>query len=163
MEEGECELCGRFGKLVEVEIEGSTLLVCEKCAAFGDRPSPKKVTRTRGERVPSSGDEVTSEDLVENYGRLIKKARESEGMTQEELAAKLMIKTTLLSKIEREEITPDIRLARKIEKVLNIKLLEKLQPAEATTEDKDEEGRKKKSGYGITLGDLIKLKKMEKE
>ncbi len=163
MEEGECELCGRFGKLVEVEIEGSTLLVCEKCAAFGDKSSPKKVTRIKGERVLSSGDEVTSEDLVENYGQLIKKTRESKGMTQEELAAKLMIKTTLLSKIEREEITPDIKLARKIEKVLNIKLLEKLQPSEVTTEEKDEESRKKKSGYGITLGDLIKLKKMEKE
>ncbi len=156
MEEGECELCGRFGKLVEIEIEGSTLLVCERCAAFGEKP---KQTGLKSAQKPAVSEREIVEEVVENYGERIRKAREAKGMTQEELAAKLQIRASLLAKIEREEMMPEIPLARKLERALGIKLVERVGEGgvEGEAESKD------KNSYSMTLGDLIKLKKMDRE
>ena len=45
-------------------------------------------------------------------------------MTQEELALKLMEKKHVIANIERGDLKPDIRTARKIEKLLKVTLLE---------------------------------------
>ncbi len=62
---------------------------------------------------------------MEDYARLIKSKREQMGMTQEELAQKILERKNVLSNIERGELLPDINTAKKLEKVLNIKLIEK--------------------------------------
>jgi Predicted transcription factor, homolog of eukaryotic MBF1 len=46
-------------------------------------------------------------------------------LSQEDFAKKLQEKKNLIAKIEREEIKPDLQTARKIEKMLGVKLLEK--------------------------------------
>ena len=46
-------------------------------------------------------------------------------MSQDDLAKKIFERKNVLSNIERGELLPDISTARKLEKVLNIKLLEK--------------------------------------
>ena len=45
-------------------------------------------------------------------------------LTQEELALKMMEKKHVLANIERGDLKPDIRTARKLEKLLKITLLE---------------------------------------
>ena len=58
---------------------------------------------------------------------MIKKRREEMGLSQEELANKLQEKKNLIAKIEREEIKPDKYTARKIEKLMGVRILEKIQ------------------------------------
>lgn len=58
---------------------------------------------------------------------MIKKRREEMGLSQEQLANKLQEKKNLIAKIEREEIKPDKHTARKIEKLMGVRILEKIQ------------------------------------
>jgi transcriptional regulator, XRE family len=76
-------------------------------------------------RKPVKRENVEDYDVVEYYAELIKNKREEMQMTQDDLAKKIFERKNVLSNIERGELLPDISTARKLEKVLNIKLLEK--------------------------------------
>ena len=78
------------------------------------------------------------------------KKRESLGLSQEELAMKLSEKVSLLHKIETGHVEPSFKTAAKIEKLLKVKILEKI----------SHEPEAKKSGKNapFTLGDFIKVK-----
>ena len=76
-------------------------------------------------RKPIRRENVEDYDVVEDYAELIKNKREEMQMTQDDLAKKIFERKNVLSNIERGELLPDINTARKLEKVLNIKLLEK--------------------------------------
>ncbi len=147
--EGECELCGRYGKLKEVIIEGSKLLVCEKCAALGKEVKEREVKSTSSKRNFVEKERIV--DIVPGFGKIIKDAREKLSLTQDELAKKLMVKESLIAKIEREEIKPDENLAKKLEKLLNIKIIEEY----VVEIEKDEEEEEKKD-VALTIGDLMK-------
>lgn len=57
---------------------------------------------------------------------IIRKVREAQGLTIEELASKMMEKSALLRKIECEELIPEDAVRKKLETILNIKLTEKV-------------------------------------
>ena len=98
-------------------------------------------------------------ELVENYGELVREARIKIGLAQEELASQVGEKATVIKKIEHGELRPSIELARKLEKILRIRLL---MPAE---EEPSSEIRKylTKPGAsgGVSLGDLLKKRQKE--
>ena len=157
-----CELCGKdVPRLHKVVIEGVIMNVCDECAKFGKEIKgneipkdvkylPPEVVRERLERKQGKRrkDYMDEEEvLIEDYPEVIRKAREKMGLTQEQLAKKILEKKTVISKIERGEMHPDEKLIKKLEKALDIKLKEKV----STVYRKDV----KKSG-GLTLGDLIK-------
>ncbi len=71
-------------------------------------------------------DQMTDE-LVDDYGRAIRRAREASGMSHEELALKIKEKASLLKKIEREAIIPEDKVRRKLERTLQITLTEELE------------------------------------
>ncbi len=153
--EGECELCGREAELKEVEMEGTVVLVCEKCASLGKEvrtPKPKK-------REARLAEPEIVEEIMENYGTLIKTKREQMKMTQEELARKIMEKASLIAKIERGEIKPSIELAKKLERTLGIKLVERV-VYDTLAKNEDEDIARDKTV--LTLGDLIKIKEKKK-
>ena len=85
------------------------------------KPFKKSVTS----RKPVRKENIEELDVVEDYANLIKNKREEMQMTQDDLAKKIFERKNVLSNIERGELLPDISTARKLEKVLNIKLLEK--------------------------------------
>jgi putative transcription factor len=143
-----CELCGRaITRYHEVIIDGVVMKVCDDCAKYG-KEIKKKVVTIRSEQpirqpqkqgimnnqfVPSPSPKRKpslnvddSEEPVENFGMMIKKKREEMRLSQEELALKLQEKKNLIAKIEREEIKPDRQTARKIEKLMGIKIIEKV-------------------------------------
>lgn len=142
-----CELCGREIKhFHEVIIDGATMKVCDECARYGRevrQPVSHPPQKMPGNQVPVKRvspfpppaapkrkvprELVDDDEPVLDFGKIIKKRREELGMSQEELAVKLQEKKNLLAKIEREEIKPDKATARKIEKVLGIKIMEKIQ------------------------------------
>lgn len=66
-------------------------------------------------------------DLIENYGEIIRNARIKMGISQEELAKQISEKLTIIKKIEQGTFKPSIELARKLEKFLKIKIIEKVE------------------------------------
>ncbi|ELY28013.1 HTH DNA-binding protein [Haloferax volcanii DS2] len=90
------------------------------------------------------------DEIATDYDDRIRQARESRGLSQEELAQSLNEKASLIRKIERGDIMPPDSVRKKIERKLDISLVE-------GESDDDSEW----SGGGsttTTLGDVIKRK-----
>jgi len=108
-------------------------------------------------RAGRRGRDLLGEDLelVDDFGEVVRKARMSLGLTQEELAKQIGEKLTVIKKIEAGEFKPSISLAKKLEKILKIRLLI---PAEEPLQDLARYYLKKsgKEAGGISLGDLLK-------
>jgi putative transcription factor len=145
----ECVLCGKETKeLVKVEVEGAEIEICKNCAAAGNfkikeerkiyQPIKRKVV------LPISEDF----DFVQDYGEMIKKAREAKGFSRKELAKILGEKESMVKRIEEEKALPYEKLREKIEKILGIKLLQKY----------EEIKKKSKEGKKLTIGDVVEIK-----
>ncbi|AEH06894.1 multiprotein bridging factor aMBF1 [Methanothermococcus okinawensis] len=156
----QCELCGKeVNKLITVRIEGVEMQVCEECAKFGVSPKSysRKPKRVLGRGAPQKKiikkprrdlfDNL--KELVEDYGTIIKEARMKKGMDLKELAKRVGIKESTLHKIERNELEPEEKYVKRLEKELNISLYE----------EGDEEYKDNTSRDEFTLGDFIKVKR----
>ena len=151
-----CEMCGKeIESAFLTDVEGSTLKVCKQCSSFGkiiQRPVPRKFTKRPFFSKPKPKKEEIVEDIVENYAELIRTSREKKGLTQKEFARKLFEKESIVQKMETGSYEPSISLARKLEKILKINLINEIKE-----ESKTEIPRTKSEGF--TLGDFIKIKK----
>ncbi|MGB9635652.1 MAG: multiprotein bridging factor aMBF1 [Thermoplasmata archaeon] len=158
-----CEMCGMESKaLKKVLVEGSLLLLCPKCAKYGKEVSDTSQSEipTPFRKLPERKEvdiyaKMPEEDLVEDYNERIRRAREARGWSQEELGKKINEKKSIIAKMEAKEFRPSDALAKKLETVLNIKLLEKV----------DENVALKNPGISktLTLGDMLVIKEKEKE
>ena len=161
-----CEMCGKeMASLLPVRIEGTILNVCRDCAKFGDNvkaggkpgttaePSVIQARLQNRERrmktrdVYEGGEE--SFELAEDFPKRIKDAREKMGWKQEELAAKMNERVSIIHKLEAGTMHPDDVLIRKVEKTLEIKIKEKVTIAAV---------EKTPGKKGMTLEDFIKKK-----
>ena len=157
-----CEMCGKAGPTLLAEIEGSELRVCPECAKLGTiitREKKKKAQQVKVENVlelrkkrmtPRDVLTKTEWELIADYGKTILKARQKMNLTQKELAEKLNERKSTMAKLESEEFYPDPKLIGKLEHFLHIKLKESVVAAPLM---------RTSSGGGLTLGDLIKMKK----
>lgn len=138
-------MCGKKTQhTTKVMIDGAILNVCDDCAKFGTpviehnnfkRVESVKVTLPEpATRVPDTHPaknavkkKISEEDLdiVEDYPEIVKNAREKLGMSQADLAARIFERKNVIASIERGDLLPDIKTARKLEKILGITLLEK--------------------------------------
>ena len=161
MNEKQCEICGAeiTGVPQRIVIDRSTMEVCKSCARFGkpeDKWSlvPKKmvpVERAFTASRPKPRDHFKDlVELVPDFGRKIREAREGLGLSPEELGGRIKEKVTLLKKIEREEISPEDGIRKKLEKELKIKL------SDQASETRVKSGS---SGRGLTLGDIASIKR----
>ncbi|MCX6673054.1 MAG: multiprotein bridging factor aMBF1 [Methanothrix sp.] len=161
MTEKQCEICGAeiSGAPQRIVIDGSTLEVCKSCARFGkpeDKWSlvPKKmvpVARAFTVSRPKPRDHFKDlVELVPDFGRKIREAREGLGLSSEELGGRIKEKVTLLKKIEREELSPEDGIRKKLEKELKIKL------SDQASETRVKSGN---AGRGLTLGDIASIKR----
>jgi putative transcription factor len=161
MTEKQCEICGAeiAGLPQRIVIDRSTLDVCKGCARFGKpedkwTPVPRKmvpVERALIVKRPPPRDQFKDlVELVPEFGRKIRIAREALGMSPEQLGLRIKEKATLLKKIEREDISPEDEVRKKLEKELKIKLT-----------DQASESRVKAggAGRGLTLGDIASIKR----
>lgn len=137
-----CEMCGKdVPQTRAVIVEGTKLNVCPGCAKFGeDYRSPSAggapVSQSvidqrleRRERRMKSKDIYgsTTVEIIDDYGGAIREAREARGMDLEQFAASIQEKKGLLAKVEANNLIPDDKLIKKIEKALDIKLMETVQ------------------------------------
>lgn len=90
------------------------------------------------------------EELATDYDERIRGARESMGLSQQELANELNEKTSLIRKLERGDVLPSDSVQRKLERKLDISLAE-------GGDDEDAEWSSDTSTT-TTLGDVVKRK-----
>ena len=149
-----CDMCGKESEIFLTNIEGTELNVCNGCSKFGKvirKVSVQPVTQRETRQKQSFQEEETATIIKEGFGNLIKNAREKLGLKQEDFAKKINEKTSLIHGLESEHHEPSIRAAEKIEKLININLVEEIKLEKTNLEHKD-------SG-ALTIGDMIKIKK----
>ena len=95
-------------------------------------------------------------ELVNNFGQLVRQARECLGMSHKDLGGKIRERVSVLRKIEMGKMVPDLGLAERLEHTLKIKL--RVPP----TDPKAQISSSSKP-RGTTLGDLIKFKLKNEE
>ena len=142
-----CELCGKEAPLITAIVEGSQMEVCVPCGKFGKiirKPSQAAAQKTR-----TATKEIV-ETVTSDYAAKVHQARETSGMTQAEFAKALNEKESVIQKLENGAFHPPLAMARKLEKLLKITLVQ-------VEEDEQVETAKKESAP-LTIGDLINLK-----
>lgn len=149
-----CEICGKkiIGEPIKTKIESSIMNTCNECAKFGkvQREPPKPRRQKPLKRSPRIREPV--EEVIEEYNYVIREAREKKGWSREDLAEKIYEKASVISRIETGKMIPDIRLAKKLERIFNIKLIEK-------SEDVKPEELGHLSSKGATIGDIARIKR----
>ncbi|MDD1677186.1 MAG: multiprotein bridging factor aMBF1 [Methanomicrobiales archaeon] len=161
----QCELCGADIRGIPklVQIEGAQLQVCIQCAKYGTEVTvPKKVPAGRkGVSQPVSPPkrprrdvfDFMGADVIDDYGTQIRKARMNRGWDQKTLAREIKEREILIKKIEKGDLIPEDEVRKKLERALEISLVET--PTE-------EEGKKPQGKVTTTFGDLISIRKEKK-
>lgn len=150
-----CDMCGQeSATLIPTLVEGTELNLCSNCSKFGKRIR-KPVLRDKPIKSKSTVQEEEPEEIEmirSDYAKIIRDKRSDMGLKQEELAKMIAEKEAIISKMESGSFEPSINLARKMERMMKISLIEthKIAPGKASkTEPKKE----------FTLGDFVKIKK----
>lgn len=144
-----CELCGKEAVLFRANVEGTEIEVCKTCGSFGKVLTPKGQQASM-KQVELPKELQLTEVVTKDFSALVKRAREKKSLTQEEFAKQVREKESIIHKIETGALEPPIPLARKLEKALNIRLVENV--------EEEQIPQAKKSTGPITIGDIIKRK-----
>jgi putative transcription factor len=153
-----CEVCGNEirGKPITTKIEGTEMKTCPRCARFGRKQAPGQerggapgASRAR-KSMPYSREEKVIEFVDDLHG-VIRRGREAAGMSREDLGRRLNEKVSVINRLESGRMVPDKKLARKLEKALDIKLLTEVAEEKIETQSY--------GGGGMTLGDFVKVRK----
>ncbi len=146
-------MCGKESRLIIADVEGGELKVCSNCVKYGQvKKSSPQARRTQFKHKKNISKPQQEFKVVSNYGQLIKSARDGRKMKQEDFAKFINERESVLGKWEKGLLKPRLDIARKLEKKLNINLVEK-------EEVKAVDMEKKKPSEGFTLGDFIKIRK----
>jgi putative transcription factor len=171
----QCEMCGETirGTPKLVRVEGAELQVCTKCEKFGTevqqvrrtdlvRPSATAPrpggTSGAGGAVPAIRRkrdlfDYMEGEITEDYSQRIRHARMEKGLSTKDLAMRIKEREHLIKKIENGELIPEEIVRKKLEKILEIRLID----APVTEAEKKVQGR-----ITSTLGDLTIIKKVKK-
>ncbi|MGC8538509.1 MAG: multiprotein bridging factor aMBF1 [Candidatus Micrarchaeia archaeon] len=158
-----CDICGKVinGDVYVCEVEGAVMHLCSSCAkgkklveTIPAEPSHSSAARTKGAvpRAPTSkqGNNLEEEggNLVDNYGSIIRNAREALKLPLKVLAERISEKESTLLRVEEQKTLPTIKLTKKLEKELGIKITE--QNVEPSSTSRQGAYKQQKE---ITLGD----------
>lgn len=162
-----CEICGRLirGSGFRIVMDGARLLVCEHCKGYGtsliglDKGMTNKVKPAIRAKplvrvARRSVSEIPRLEVVEDFPAIVKEARLRLGFTQKELAAKISERVSVIQKVELGKLSPDLRLARKLERSLRVNLI---------TQEEDLKMPASPTGrVERTLGDVVRIKRRNK-
>ena len=168
----QCEMCGEsiHGTPKLVRVEGAELQVCSRCEKYGTevqqprradvrRPVARPALGTAGKVSPAAVQrkrdmfDYMGGDIVDDYSERIRKARMEKELSQKDLAMQMKEKELLIKKIEKGELIPEEDVRKKLEKVLEIKLVDTIT---------DETEKKTLGKITQTLGDLTIIRKARK-
>ena len=147
---------------IRAKIEGSVMVVCKECSKLGTvqkaPPKPKYVKQNKGKKPANtrkrnySRNDEPSEELIEDFSFEVRKAREAKDWSREDLGRKINERVSVITRIETGKMTPDTKLTKKLEKALNIKLLEKVDNVDLNQFINSSSGER-------TLGNIMKIKR----
>ncbi|MFB6158162.1 MAG: multiprotein bridging factor aMBF1 [Candidatus Nanohalobium sp.] len=144
-----CQLCGEeVESTTKAKIEGAVMQVCDSCAEMGEKID----TKSRKKKKRKKRRNNKSKTLANDYGSRVRNAREDRELSIKELADSLNEKTSVIKKVEREELKPDKSLAGKLSKELDITLY--VNPEVTNYDDTSDSDSRK-----ATLGDVANVKK----
>ncbi|MDK2890865.1 MAG: putative transcription factor [Methanoculleus sp.] len=162
----QCELCGApiVGPSKTIQIEGAELCVCVRCAKHGtevQQPRRKGAPQKKPglaapqapRRRPRDVFDLMEGELVDDYADRIRTAREEKEWSTLDLAQAIKERELLVKKIEKGDLIPEDDVRRKLEKALNIRLIDSAEDSTST------------GGPGrvtMTVGDVISFKKNRK-
>jgi len=122
----ECEICGKnTDELYEVSVEGAKMLACRKCSKGKGTPLNLRKAGDEGIMQQTQARSAEEVELVENYGEVIRKAREALGLPMKVLAERISEKESTLMRIEKQKAPPTEKERKKLERELGIRLLAK--------------------------------------
>jgi putative transcription factor len=164
----QCEMCGtETSSPKTVKVEGAELQVCEECAGFGTEVETES-SETTSTKYSTSSDSDTDtssspsggsrrqdmfdemDEVAPDYDQRIRQAREAADLSQEDLADEVNEKASLVRKLERGDVLPSDEVQGKLERRLDISLVE--------SEGGDADWESETAGDGLTLGDMVKRK-----
>jgi putative transcription factor len=140
-----CEMCGKeTPSPISVRLEGTVLNLCADCARFGTvvsppagAPGPTGVRpgavapgslddrlRVRARRMEERDlyQELPELELVPDWPKRVRQAREKLGWSPEELGKRLNEKKSLVLKLESGNFRPPDATVRKVEHLLKVRL-----------------------------------------
>jgi len=120
-----CEICGNGPAEIKIKINNTILSVCQLCAKYGTIIEDNKTKSQKAIPKPVQQQENAEEMLLDNFGKIIERARLEKGLNQKEFAAQLNIPLNVL-KLAEAGRRLDLITAKKIEKALKVKLIEKV-------------------------------------
>lgn len=155
-----CEICGAdiAGGGYRVYIDRAELIVCRKCAKkYGTPVETIQPSASIQPRKPSTRKKIRYPrelryTVVENYSEIIREARIRHGYTRSLLASMVGEKESTIKRIEDGVLEPTLDLARRLEKILKINLIE-----EDLEYPEWEDYRTR--DYELTFGDIVVFKK----
>ena len=157
-----CDICGTkiVGRPYIALVDGVEMVLCASCYLKLSRSGRAKLIRigepleeSKPKKVKKNRSYKVTYEVVEDYADRIRSARIKKGFSVKELAQRLRISENMLRKIEQGRFKPNIDIARKMESLLGIKLLE-------PTEEPEEEFEKEEELP--TLGDIVVIRRDEK-
>ena len=150
----QCNMCGKEEILYTTLIEGVEINVCKECSKYGEvlRKVKAIVSKKKKKKAEEEMPEIETLQLItDDYSEKIRKKREQMGMKQKEFAKLVSEKESVIHKLETGIFEPSMELARKLERILKIRLIDEYK----------EEHKKSKAelSEGFTLGDMVKFRK----
>ena len=153
---GTCELCGIDRKTRTIKEEEAIIDACYICVPDTSKDVHiRTIPAFREKRSVKPNIPIKTYELVDGYGRIIRTSRELKGMTIEEFAKKLNISTGYYHKIEKEQIKPDEKTIKIIEKNIKKTLTTFVEAYPDKEENNDEETSRNED---LTLGGIFKSK-----
>ncbi|MFB6309282.1 MAG: multiprotein bridging factor aMBF1 [Haloarculaceae archaeon] len=155
-----CDECTDFGTEVTTEDSTSSTSTKYSTSSSSNDTASSSTGRSSGSSGSSSSggggrrrqdmfDEM--DELAQDYDQRIREARESQGLSQEELAKQLNEKASLIRKLEHGDSLPSDDVQRELERALDIDL-------SAGGDGGDTEWESDSSTGEYTLGDVVKRK-----
>jgi conserved hypothetical protein TIGR00270 len=161
----QCEICGAeiVGEATRIEVDGAVLDVCSRCSKYGKKvygkkkisDAPVEFEKSFENKIFPKNKSVSEyiEELIPEYGKIIRREREKRGWTQKEFADKIDEKESIIKKAERREITLEDGIRKKIENIFEIKLTERLKEVHVHANVRRD----------LTLGDVVQVKRSKKD
>jgi len=161
-----CEVCGARiddpRHCRKVYIDSVVVMVCPSCYQklvkqgrakpfIEEKPIVKTVEKKDTKKTISKNMLEAMYEVVEDYYKRIKNAREKLGWSQAVLAQKLRVSENVIKRIEAGKLKPSIELARAMERLLGITLLEPVVEETYSFGESSEDS--------LTIGDVIKIKR----
>ena len=170
-----CEMCGKDVPTTRLMVvQGAKLNLCPNCMRFGDDyHAPREEDGGRSfesnsaiiqQRLEKRQRRMQTKDiyagtasvaLIEDYGKAIRKAREKKNLDMESFAKSINEKKGILEKVEAQNLVPDEKLIKKLEKALGIKLTGIVQEGGSVNARGD--------AKGMTLGNFIIREEKDKK